>query len=238
MDPPRVKEKDKGKEKVTFLEPLEAMTVKRARREKATQSDDERSMRGETSKRPSRPRRKLGITDFQLGESSNPYDLTLDVAEQGPKITWPQLLHLAPKVSRQWSKMVSTKRSKTKVAGAISRCNMDDILPIVDVNIKGKRVGNTYIDGGAQICVMSEAMMLQLGLEVDRPSPCKAKMANNAKVKCVGVVSAVKIKAFNTKVEVDLFVMLTKGEGYPLILGRPWLISMKAKQDWALAFYA
>ena len=30
----------------------------------------------------------------------------------------------------------------------------------------------------------------------------------------------------------DVFVMPTKGEGYPMILGRPWLMAMKAKQDW------
>ncbi|MCO5581225.1 hypothetical protein L7F22_035103 [Adiantum nelumboides] len=107
---------------------------------------------------------------------------------------------------------------------------MTDILPVIDVNIKDKRVGNTYIDGGAQICVMSKAMMLWLGFEVDRPSPCKAKMAKNSKMKCVGIVSAVKVKAFNTEVEVDVFVIPTKGEGYPLILGRPWLMAMQAKQ--------
>ena len=30
----------------------------------------------------------------------------------------------------------------------------------------------------------------------------------------------------------DIFVMPTKGEGYPMILGRPWVMAMKAKQDW------
>ena len=40
------------------------------------------------------------------------------------------------------------------------------------------------------------------------------------------------MKAFDTEVDVDIFVMPTKGEGYPIILGRPWLMAMKAKQDW------
>ena len=31
---------------------------------------------------------------------------------------------------------------------------------------------------------------------------------------------------------VDLYVMATKGEGYPIILGRPWLIAVKADQKW------
>ena len=102
----------------------------------------------------------------------------------------------------------------------------------MDAHIKGQRISNIYIDGGAQICVMSEQMMHRLGLEVSRPAPCRAKMANNVKVRCVGIVNAVRVKAFNTEVDVDIFVMPTKGEGYPIILGRPWLMAMKAKQDW------
>ncbi|MCO5550091.1 hypothetical protein L7F22_003570 [Adiantum nelumboides] len=39
-------------------------------------------------------------------------------------------------------------------------------------------------------------------------------------------------KAFNIEVNVDIYVMPSKGEGYPIILGRPWLMAMKAKQDW------
>ncbi|MCO5596645.1 hypothetical protein L7F22_050713 [Adiantum nelumboides] len=37
------------------------------------------------------------------------------------------------------------------------------------------------------------------------------------------------IKLCEIDVEVDVYVISTKGEGYPIILGRPWLI---ARQDW------
>ena len=53
------------------------------------------------------------------------------------------------------------------------------------------------------------------------------------KVQCVAIVNAVRVKVFGTEVDVDIFVMPTKGEGYPIILGWPWLMAMKAKQDWA-----
>ena len=29
-----------------------------------------------------------------------------------------------------------------------------------------------------------------------------------------------------------MYVLLAKGEGYPIILGRPWLIAMNARKDW------
>ena len=33
-------------------------------------------------------------------------------------------------------------------------------------------------------------------------------------------------------IAVDMYVIPAKGEGYPIILGRPWLIAMNARRDW------
>ena len=60
----------------------------------------------------------------------------------------------------------------------------------------------------------------------------KSKMANNVSVTCVGVCRRVKITVCAIKVIVDMYVIPAKGEGYPIILGRPWLIAMNARQDW------
>ncbi|MCO5575580.1 hypothetical protein L7F22_029382 [Adiantum nelumboides] len=226
--------KNKGKAKV---EDVDAMPIKRARQEEVAMSETgERRKSKEngesSSKKKPKPRQKLTIKDFALGESSQPYNLVDDVSVQGPKITWPQLLHLAPKVRRQWTKMVSTCRVKTKAMGFVSGSNLQDITPVLNAYVKGQRVSNVYVDGGAQICVMTEQTMHRLGLKVNAPAPCKAKMANNSKVKCLGVINALKIKVCEIEVEVDIYVMPTKGEGYPIILGRPWLMAMQARQDW------
>ena len=34
------------------------------------------------------------------------------------------------------------------------------------------------------------------------------------------------------EVAADMYVIPAKGEGYTIILGRPWLIAMNARQDW------
>ncbi|MCO5599590.1 hypothetical protein L7F22_053696 [Adiantum nelumboides] len=226
--------KDKGKAKV---EDVDAMRIKRARQEEVVMSEiGERRKSKEngesSSKKNSKPRQKLTFNDFALGESSQPYNLVDDVYVQGPKITLPQLLHLAPKVHRQWTKMVSTRHVKTKAMGLVSGRNLQDITAMLDAYVKGQRVSNVYVDGGAQICVMTEQTMHHLGLKVNAPAPCKAKMANNSKVKCLCVINALKIKVCEIDVEVDVYVMPTKGEGYPIILGRPWLMAMHARQDW------
>ncbi|MCO5561160.1 hypothetical protein L7F22_014781 [Adiantum nelumboides] len=214
--------KDKGKAKV---EDVDATPIKRARQEEAAMSETgERRKSKEngesSSKKKSKPRRKLTIKDFALGESSQPYNLVDDVSVQVPKITWPQLLHFAPKVRRQWTKMVSTRRVKTKAMGLVSGRNLQDITTLLNAYVKGQRVSNVYVDGGAQICVMTEQTMHRLGLKVNAHAPCKPKMANNSKVKCLGVINGLKIKICEIEVEVDVYVMPTEGEGYPIILVR------------------
>ena len=57
-------------------------------------------------------------------------------------------------------------------------------------------------------------------------------MANNVSVKCVGVCKKVKITVCGVKVVVDMYVIPAREEGYPIILGRPWLSAMNARLDW------
>ena len=131
---------------------------------------------------------------------------------------------------QQWSKMVSTRTPK--VMGSIEANKENDVLPVVKAVIKGQMICKVYVDGGAQFCVMSEKTMHHLGLEVHGKSMFKAKMANNVSVKYVGVYKGIEVIVCGIKVAVDMYVIPAKGEGYPVILGRPWLIAMNARQDW------
>ena len=80
--------------------------------------------------------------------------------------------------------MVSTRTSKEM--GSVEAKKEEDVLPILEAYIKGQRICNVYIDGRAQVNLMSEKMMHCLGLEVQGRSEFKAKMAVNVSVKCVG----------------------------------------------------
>ena len=77
--------------------------------------------------------------------------------------------------------------------GAVEAKKEEDVLPILEAYIKGQRICNVYVDGGAQVSVMSKTMMHHLGLEVQGKSEFKAKMANNVLVKCIGVCKGNKI---------------------------------------------
>ncbi|MCO5595613.1 hypothetical protein L7F22_049658 [Adiantum nelumboides] len=186
-------------------------------------------------KKSRRPRRVIGIDEFPLGKNMEPYDMVEDLKLQRPNITWPQLMHLSSSIRHQWPKLASTripKKRKEKVVKFIKSNTPKDIEPIVDAYIKGKRVSNVYVDGGAQMCVITERTMHRLGLSITEPSDCHAKLANNSKVKCLGIIKDVHIIVLDVFAKVDFYVMPSKGEGYPLILGRPWLMEVNADQKW------
>ncbi|KAH7296706.1 hypothetical protein KP509_26G035400 [Ceratopteris richardii] len=224
-------------------ETMDTMPIKRTRvQDKDRSQDKDSSMgtqtkkgkvaEGETSKRRTRPQRKITMEDFPLGKGIEPYDLIEDISTQKPNITWPQLLQLSSKTRREWSKLVSTRRAKNKELNLIRANACDDVVPTVDAYVKGRRVSNVYVDGGAQMCVMTEKKMHRLGLDVTGPSAYQGKMANNSVVKCVGVIENLRITVCDIEVALDMYVIATKGEGYPIILGRPWLIAVKADKKW------
>ena len=105
--------------------------------------------------------------------------------------------------------------------GAIGAKQEEDVLPVLEAYIKGQRICNVYVDGKAQFNVMSEKMMHRLGLEVQGKSEFKAKMANNVSVKCVGVCKGIRVILCGVQVATYMYVIPTRGEGYPVILGRP-----------------
>ncbi|MCO5547411.1 hypothetical protein L7F22_000860 [Adiantum nelumboides] len=246
---------ERGVNIIKLEEPEELNVMPPIKRTRAQERDEE--MKSDTSDEPKkgkkkvkedeaesskkkksrRPRRVIGIDDFPLGKYLEPYDMVEDLKSQRPNITWPQLMHLSSSIRRQWPKLASTripKKRKEKVVKSIKSNTPKDIEPIVDAYIKGKRVSNVYVDGGAQMCVITEQTMHRLGLSITEPSDCHAKLANNSKVKCLGIIKDVHITVLDVFAKVDFYVMPSKGEGFPLILGRPWLMGVNADQKWGI----
>ncbi|MCO5591203.1 hypothetical protein L7F22_045184 [Adiantum nelumboides] len=189
--------------------------------------------KGETSKR--RRRRCINLHDFPLGHGMSPYNLIEDLQEKGPSISWPQFFALCPQVRREMAKAISTRIPKKKGnVVRIAPIEMEDIVPTIDCFIKSTLVRKGLVDGGAQICIMIEATMHRLNLKIHKTPEVRVKMADNSKAKCLGMVRDVRVDALGVKQELDFYIMSSKGNGYPLILGHPWLIKMGAKQDWEI----
>ena len=141
---------------------------------------------------------------------------------------------MSPLLRKQWGKLASTRkpRKRTNTASLIKSKPKDDVVPIIDAWVKGKKVSRVYVDGGAQMCVMTERLMNRLKLEITTPSKYRVSLANNANINCLGVIEDLMIKVCDIQVQVDMYVIQSKGEGYPIILGRPSLIAMNADKKW------
>ena len=116
----------------------------------------------------------------------------------------------------------------------IAPIEMEDIVPTLDCFIKGTLVWKGLIDGATQVCIMTKSMLTHLGLRIQETPKVQVKMAENSKAKCLGMVRGLKVNALGVKQDIDFYVMSSKGNGYPIILGRPWLMKMRAKQDWEI----
>ena len=102
------------------------------------------------------------------------------------------------------------------------------ICPVVEAWHKGKNIGQAYIDGGAQICVITHACVEQLGLTIAGHFGFKIRMANDQTVKCLGMVKNLEVEVFSVKALVNCHVMPADLGAFPIILGRPWLRAVGA----------
>ncbi|MCO5574351.1 hypothetical protein L7F22_028134 [Adiantum nelumboides] len=182
-----------------------------------------------------RRRKRINLQDLPLGHGMEPYNLIEDMQGKGPHISWPQFLAICPQVRKDLARVVST-RVKVREGVPMVRIaqieTQDDIIPIVDCYIKGRLVKKGLVDGGAQINIMTKNLMSKLSLKIQEPTEIRIKMANNSKAQCLGVNKSLSVEVLGIKKHVDFFVMSAKGNGYSIILGRPWLMQVQALQDW------
>ncbi|KAI5072954.1 hypothetical protein GOP47_0013060 [Adiantum capillus-veneris] len=171
------------------------------------------------------------------------YDLVSDVQAQKANITFGQLLALNPKLRHEWSTSVSTRLPRVRgdvraVENMALRVGSQaDVLPLVEVIIEKKMQVHAYIDGGAQVCVMIEAAMKESRVKVVACSNVRMRMVNHAKASCLGIAQDVRVKVMRIECLIDFFVMKVGENAYPIILGRPCLLAIGAKQEWGKGMF-
>ncbi|MCO5601549.1 hypothetical protein L7F22_055672 [Adiantum nelumboides] len=124
---------DKGEEKIMEAEAMPGKQATIAEEPcQMTTNDGANKKEKKRKKKANMTRRKIGIINFSV--KSKPHDLIEKVQRQEPKLTWPQLLHLSPRMRRQWSKMVSRRRSKS--VNTLKSQVLEDDVPVLDTEIK------------------------------------------------------------------------------------------------------
>ncbi|MCO5555449.1 hypothetical protein L7F22_008994 [Adiantum nelumboides] len=144
-----------------------------------------------------------------------------------------ELVNMVPKLKRQWKSLVNpVKEPKHGQVRVLAMGELPDICPVVNGWHKGVGMGEAYIDGGAQVCVITQSCVERLGLITCGSSGFRIRLANHAKVKCLGLIKNLEVEVFSVKAMVNFHVMPAGLGAFPLILGRPWLRAVGAVQDW------
>ena len=101
--------------------------------------------------------------------------------------------------------------------------------PILTAYIKKISVPNTLVDQGDSINIMTVTTMEGLQLGNLRPTPITLELVDRYKVKPIGVLDDVIVTLASWEFPMDFMVIQPKlMDGHPMILGRPWLVTIDA----------
>jgi len=103
---------------------------------------------------------------------------------------------------------------------------------IIDVQCNGSVLRGVLVDGRVGVNVMTIPAMRYLGLKIDRPALVTLKMANKQVVRSEGVISNVVIIVMRVSTIANFHVVLEEDGVYPMILSRPWLTKLHARNYW------
>jgi hypothetical protein len=166
-----------------------------------------------------------------LAMGMQPYDILNNLDHIQPTISMRQLLAVSPKCRSELSYSLIRKRSKEINVHDIS---IDPGAPTVDVMIDGSLILGIQIDGGSSVNLMNQETMDEIGLTRMIPTPIILRMADQRKVKPLGILKQVPTLVGGIEYKIDYIIFKITGSisSYPILLGRPWLYLAKAKEDW------
>jgi hypothetical protein len=168
---------------------------------------------------------------MRLAMGMQPYDILNNLDHIQPTVSIRQLLVVSPKCRSELNYSLIRKRSKEINVHDIS---IDPGAPIVDVMIDGSLIPGVQIDGGSSVNLMNQETMDEIGLTRMIPTPIILRMADQSKVKPLGILKQVPTLVGGIEYKIDYIIFkITKSiSSYPILLGRPWLYLAKAKDDW------
>ncbi len=103
---------------------------------------------------------------------------------------------------------------------------------IIDVQCNRLVLRRMLMDGGVGVNVMTILVLKYLGLKIDKPTSVTLKMAKKRVIKPEGVINTVVITIMRVSTIVDFHVVLEEKRAYSMILNRPWLTKLHAKNYW------
>ena len=146
------------------------------------------------------------------------------LSNNGPCITWNQLLDMSPSVR---TSVLNIAREKNELC-SVSETALHAPRTMVDIN--GIKV-ETILDGGATVNIMSKKLMDKLGLKIERESLILLHLADGRTAKPMGEISNLVLKVENLFIPFDAIIL--PDCSYDLLLGRHWLASVQCVTNWS-----
>ena len=110
---------------------------------------------------------------------------------------------------------------------------VDQHNPTIKAVLQGQQVNNCIIDGSSRLNVSNKAMCSHLGITEWEACPFWLRMVDTHSVRPLGLVRKLRIVIGGHTFEISTVVLaLDTLEAYPILLGRPWLLSSNMKQNW------
>ena len=183
-----------------------------------------------------RSRRKINMEDMPMGKGVEPFDLKQEFITNGPRITWPQLLQLSPKIRKEWGRLTSIHQSTKTVhyAGVVRVKEQKDIRPVISVTMKGLLIKDALVNSGIRIRPSSNVIVSKIGNPICQKSSNKVDMVDKGLVPCLGAIEDKVIDCFGMSISMDLHVILLKGSSCSLVLVRPWMQELHVIHDWSI----
>ena len=103
---------------------------------------------------------------------------------------------------------------------------MDSEAPSITVEIGNHSISGVQLDGGAVVNLMTEHTMEELGLKTLEPTNIILRMADQRRVKPLGMLHGIKTIVAGLQFHVNYLVVRphSYGESFPILIGRPWLV--------------
>eukprot|EP01018_Ginkgo_biloba_P012736 Gb_04591 [translate_table: standard] len=111
----------------------------------------------------------------------------------------------------------------------------EDEDPKVPIRIFNKIIRKTIVDGGSSVNVIPSSTWEQLGKPPMNPTYYSIKLANQSKIRPIGVLQNVPVTVEGITVSQEFaMVEMTTDTTYATLIGRPWLYDTCAIQDWGI----
>ena len=174
---------------------------------------------------------------MKLEAGMEPYDLLSNMDKIQLQISLRQLLAVAPTCRSALSSSLIRKRPKTiDVVNEIN--NFEEIVdvndisidlgaPTVEVFIDGSLIEGVQIDSESSVNLMNADTMEEIGLKTMSTTPIILRMADQSRVKPLGILKQVltTIGGLDFQIDYIVFKVTESISSYPILLGRPWLFN-------------